>query len=373
MTASEPNNPSVVKRSPVRDAQELWRILAPVIGIGVLIYLGWRMLLPFLPALCWAFALAVIAAPVYSWLAQRVKSKSLASLLTVVLILAVLIVPSTLLGRALVQEGAALVRSIGTDPASIRASLEHTALVGRLLNWVDARVDVAGEAADLIRSTVSAMSAVLSPLVAGSMRFFAQIGVTIFVLFYFLRDSQPILAALRRIVPVSDQILDTVFARIVHTIRISLGGKFVTATIQGLLGGAIFAWVGLPAPVFWGVVMGVLSLFPVIGAFLVWGPAALLLLSQGNWPHALLMTGWGVVVIHPVDNLLGPILVGTTLRLHTLAMFFSILGGLAAFGAAGVVIGPLVIAVAASVFDASRANAPVERESEGRAASDKFR
>lgn len=174
--------------------------------------------------------------------------------------------------------------------------------------------------------------------------------MTIFVLFYFLREQESILGAISRIMPVPDRLRTMVFSRIVQTLRVSIGGKVVTASIQGLLGGLIFVWVGLPAPVFWGFVMGVLSLFPIIGAFLVWGPAALLFCSQGDWLHGLLMIGWGFLVIHPVDNLLGPILMGTTLRLHTLLMFFSIAGGLAAFGAAGIVIGPVVIAVAISLF-----------------------
>ena len=97
--------------------------------------------------------------------------------------------------------------------------------------------------------------------------------------------------------------------------------------------------------------MAVLSIFPVIGAFVVWVPAALIFVLQGDWLHALLLAGWGMLIIHPVDNLLGPVLVGTTLRVHTLLMFLSILGGIAAFGASGVVLGPVTVAIAIAVFE----------------------
>jgi len=337
--------------------RERWRAIASIAGAGILVYLAWRMLLPFLPALCWAFALAVISDPVYIWLAKRLRATSLAAIVTVVLILTVIIIPSTLVGKALLDEITGIVQSANIDSAQIRVYLERTVFVGPLFQWVDARVDLAGATADMLRSAVSSLSQVLSFLLAGSMRFLAQIGVTIFALFYFLRDRDAILSALTRLLPVPPGALDRVFGRIVDMIRISLGGKFVTSTIQGLLGGVIFAWVGLPAPIFWGFVMGLLSLFPVIGAFLVWAPAALFLFFEGDWRHAVLITVWGVVIIHPVDNLLGPILVGTTLRLHTLVMFFSILGGLAAFGAAGIVIGPLVTAVVVSIFEESAAGA----------------
>jgi predicted PurR-regulated permease PerM len=83
----------------------------------------------------------------------------------------------------------------------------------------------------------------------------------------------------------------------------------------------------------------------------VWAPAAAALALQGNWRDALLLTGWGVLIIHPVDNLLGPVLVGSALRMHTLLMFFSVIGGIAAFGAAGVVLGPLTAAVALALLE----------------------
>jgi predicted PurR-regulated permease PerM len=90
--------------------------------------------------------------------------------------------------------------------------------------------------------------------------------------------------------------------------------------------------------------------FPVIGAFLVWAPPAAVLALQGSWRDALLLTGWGVLIIHPVDNLLGPVLVGSARRMHTLLMFFSVVGGIAAFGAAGVVLVPLTAAVALALL-----------------------
>ena len=130
-----------------------------------------------------------------------------------------------------------------------------------------------------------------------------------------------------------------------------MGGKIIVAGIQGTLGGLMFSWLGLPAPVFWGSMMAVLSIFPVIGAFVVWFPAAIMFALQADWRHALVLIAWGMLIIHPVDNILGPMLVGSTLRMHTLLMFFSIIGGLAAFGASGVVLGPATVAVAAGLME----------------------
>jgi len=97
--------------------------------------------------------------------------------------------------------------------------------------------------------------------------------------------------------------------------------------------------------------MAFFSLFPILGSFVVWLPVALTFAVQGQWLRALLLTGWGVIIINPVDNLLVPVLVGRTLRLHTLLILFAIIGVLAAFGASGVVLGPLIVAVAVALFE----------------------
>ena len=106
--------------------------------------------------------------------------------------------------------------------------------------------------------------------------------------------------------------------------------------------------------------MAALSVIPVMGAFVIWAPAAATLAVQGDWWRAIILVIWGIVIIHPVDNLLGPVLVGTTLRLHTLVMFFAVIGGLAAFGGAGIVVGPVVASLVVALAERSGAsfNAP---------------
>ena len=180
---------------------------------------------------------------------------------------------------------------------------------------------------------------------------FTQFTVTLLVLFYFLRDGQVIHEKLRSAIPLPAAETDLIVDRIAQMLRISLGGKIVVAAIQGMLGGLMFSWLGLPAPIFWGSLMAVLSIFPVLGAFVVWFPAAIMFVWQGDWRNALILTGWGLLIIHPVDNVLGPMLVGGALRIHTLLMFFSIVGGLAAFGASGVVLGPVTVAVAVALTE----------------------
>jgi predicted PurR-regulated permease PerM len=323
-------------------------------AIGALmIYLCWRIIAPFITALSWAFALALIVRPAYGWLLRRGVPRTFAAVAFVSLTVVAVIGPATVLTRALAKEATEVAGRVSSDAGIryVREGIEKSRLTGPLFQWLDARYDLPNEAMQLARSVAGWASRTASSALAGSMWFLTQLAVALFVLFYFLRDGEVIAQKLRLLLPLPAPELDTFFERITQTIRVSLAGKVVVATIQGTLGGLIFAWLGLPAPVFWGSVMAALSLFPVVGAFVIWLPAALILALAGDWKHALLLVGWGVLVIHPIDNLLGPILVGSTLHLHTLLMFFSIIGGLAAFGPSGIVLGPVIIAVAVALVE----------------------
>jgi predicted PurR-regulated permease PerM len=133
--------------------------------------------------------------------------------------------------------------------------------------------------------------------------------------------------------------------------------------IQGTLGGLMFWWLGLPAPVLWGVVMAVLATVPNLGAFVVWAPAAVGLAFQEEWAKAGILTAWGLIAIGLIDNMLYPFMVGQRIHMHSLPVFFSILGGLYLFGAAGLILGPVVFALTHALLEIWR-----RRTAAGRAA-----
>jgi len=161
--------------------------------------------------------------------------------------------------------------------------------------------------------------------------------------------------------PLSESETDAVFARVEDTIHATV--SLTVAAAQGFMGGVMFALLGLPAAVFWGIVMALLATVPITGAFVVWAPAALFLALEGQWGKALILAGWGMLAIGRIDNLLYPILVGTRLRMHPLPVFFSIVGGLALFGAARLILGPVTLAVADGLIDVWR-----RRTADGRTA-----
>src|SRR5215207_6019384 len=150
---------------------------------------------------------------------------------------------------------------------------------------------------------------------------------------------------LKHMSPLSAAEMDKLIDRVVDTVYATLYGTVAVAAVQGTLGGLIFWWLGLPAPLLWGLVMGLLAVVPVLGAFVVWVPTAIFLALDGSWGKALILAAWGTVVVGGIDNLLYPVLVGDRIRLHTIPAFVSIIGGLLLFGASGIILGPLILTV----------------------------
>ena len=154
--------------------------------------------------------------------------------------------------------------------------------------------------------------------------------------------------------------MDRLFDRVEDTIYATIYGTLAVSAAQGLLGGLMFWWLGLSAPLLWGVVMALLAVVPVLGAFVIWIPAALFLALEGSWGKALILSLWGLLVVGTIDNLLRPILVGKRLKLHTVLAFISMVGGLILFGPAGLVLGPVVLTITAELLETWRSRTAAE-------------
>lgn len=172
-----------------------------------------------------------------------------------------------------------------------------------------------------------------------------------YILFFFLRDRKVALASIVSLAPLSQVEMAGLFSRIGDTIYATVYGTFAIASVQGFLGELKFWRLDLPAPLLWGLVMGLLAVVPMLGAFVIWAPAALFLAVEGDFGSALILTLWGMFVVGTIDNLFCPILVGNRLRLHTVLTFLSVVGGLLIFGAAGLILGPITLVVTIALLE----------------------
>jgi predicted PurR-regulated permease PerM len=195
------------------------------------------------------------------------------------------------------------------------------------------------------------MAAGLGSVIRNIVVFLFELLVMLFALFYFLRDSEGILSRFRNLLPFEESTRDRMLAEARELIFASVTTSLVIGAVQGVICGGAFAIVGLRSAVFWGVVMGFLSLLPVVGAWPVWVPAMIYLFSTGRPGRAIVLIAICGALGGTVDSILRPALLGGRASLNGLLVFISVLGGLAVFGVLGVVLGPIVVATVVGILD----------------------
>jgi predicted PurR-regulated permease PerM len=184
-----------------------------------------------------------------------------------------------------------------------------------------------------------------------SLRITVYFFLMLYLLFFFLRDGPRLLDGVVRTLPLGDDRERHFFARFADVSRATIKGTVVVGIVQGTIGGLMFSVLGIGAPVLWGVVMSLLSILPAVGTALVWLPAAIMLIVNDRLVAGIALIAVGVLVIGLVDNLLRPILVGRDTRMPDYLVLIATLGGLAAFGLAGIVLGPIIAAFFLSVWE----------------------
>jgi predicted PurR-regulated permease PerM len=217
----------------------------------------------------------------------------------------------------------------------------------RSVEWIQQDLNPAQE----VQGYLSTFAENMTGWLTGTVWLVMQLLIMLLTLFFFLRDNEQVLGAVRSLIPLSNREANKVFRTVSDTIYATIFGTLTVAAVQGLMGSLIFFLLGMPAALLWGVIMGLLSIIPYLGAFVIWGPVAAFLAFQGQWMYAIVLTLYGMTAIGLIDNLLYPMLVGRRMRLHTLMAFFAILGGVSTFGMSGMVLGPVIVAITLALLD----------------------
>ena len=322
-------------------------VLMSVTVIGI--YACYLLVAPFVPVIAVALMLAVLLAPLHQRLTTKVKNHSVAASISVLAVALVVVVPAIFMAARIITEAATGAETIRTivESGSWKQSFEGHPIIASIGHWIEQQFDLPG----LVKSAAAWLTNTATTFVKGSLLQLLGIVLTFYTLFYFLRDRVALLVSLRTILPLAEADMTRLFTGVADTIYATFYGTLAVAVVQGTLGGLMFWWLGLPAPLLWGLVMALLAVIPVLGAFIIWIPAAIFLALDGSGDKALLLTLWGVVVVGGIDNLLYPILVGKRLKIHTLLAFISIVGGLTVFGGAGLILGPIVFTVTRLLLD----------------------
>lgn len=336
-----------------------------VLFYGVVLCLGYfvfRVFEPFLVPLGWAAVFGVIFYSLNKRFERKWGRTQSAVLITLGVTL-ILIVPVLLLAAMFVREGIAAALDIQTAMAGGGYGwLNHA------WGWIASKIAAGGIALDLpglVRQGAGQageyMATELGRLVRNIVVFLFELFVMLFALFYFLRDGDSILGRFRLFLPFEETMTERMLAEARELIFASVTTSLVIAGAQGTICGGAFAIVGLGSPIFWGVVMGFLSLLPVVGAWPVWIPAAIWLFSTGHAGRAIILIAICGALGATIDNILRPVLLGGRASLNGLLVFISVLGGIAVFGVLGVVLGPIVVATTVGILDVYSGKSVTER------------
>ena len=333
------------------------RLVATILFVCLILTLGYAVFLvlrPFLASLAWAAVLAIAVHPVFRGLRKRLAAGP-AALLTTLAVTVAFVVPAGFLVIRLASECVKLINALtSADP-------------GRRLEWMRSAqefwlnmqsrvpalrdVDPIGSLNAGLLQMTRGLASTVGGVAQNFLTFVALSAFVLLALFFLLRDGPALVARLRRLSPLDSDVTGRLFEEIRTLTQSSVTATLLIAIVQGILGGAATGMLGLSPPLIWGVAFGFCSLIPVVGTALVWIPAVLVLVATGHHGKAFVMLLLSVLIINQVDNVIRPAFVSGRSRLNFALSALSILGGVAAFGMLGLVLGPVVVSVLTALLE----------------------
>lgn len=320
------------------------------------LYLCYILVAPFVKSILLAVIVAVVFYPAHAQMRHRIRNPNMAAAVSTAAVILLVAGFSFFVGRALASGLQDIYGSLsGSGESRERLVTFIVQLFDRIVAWASHYFPIS--VPNLQRAVLTQGEKVVSSILGATSGFLGALSsfglntfIAIFVLFFLLRDGKSILRLAIIVLPLRFSQARRLFSTMRETLHAIVYGTLAMAAIQGTLTGVSFWFLGLSSPVVWGLVATVLAVLPVVGTTLVWLPAAAMLVVSGHLIKGLLLTAWGLAVVHPVDNVLRPYLIGGGIRLSPLYVFFAVVGGLKAFGAVGLFLGPLILSITVALL-----------------------
>jgi predicted PurR-regulated permease PerM len=350
-------------QTPPQNPTESSHFYPRVFGLGTALLVGlacYRIVAPFLGPLLWAMFFAFLLAPTHVRLMRKLRNRAdHSALLLTLLALLALLGPIAAFGGAFVHQASGLLQYLqGLVTSEARNDLQqltHHPQLENALNWLQQNLGIStaqirGWAGEATQALLQGLANLSGQLFLGALGTAAGLCLTIFFMFFFIRDGAAMIRATRELIPMPVAKRKELFTHLAAVTRAVVFGTGLTALIQGTLVGIAFLIVGLPSPIVFGVLAALLALLPFAGTAIVWLPAGLILAAQDRWVAAIFMLVWGALLVSMIDNFLKPLLISGRAEVATLTVFIGVLGGVTAFGAIGLFMGPVVLAMAVALI-----------------------
>ncbi len=281
--------------------------------------------------------------------------RALAAVILTIGVMLGIVLPAAAVGVAFARQGVELGHHLSEMAEKYRIAevrdIFRLPIIGDVVAWLQSKFGL--ETARIQEWLAGAAAAVTQFLLShgraflfGAFGFIGDLTVMLFTLFFCFRDGDEVAARLIRILPLESRRKHLLFGHMRSVTEAVVLGTIITAIAQGVLVGVAFWITGLPSPVVFGVLTAIASFVPLVGTAIVIAPAAIYLAAtEGIWWKAVFMVAWGVLVAGSADNVLKPMLISGRAEIGTLPVFFGVIGGLAAFGMAGLFLGPVLVAL----------------------------
>lgn len=306
-----------------------------------LLYQLFIILSPFFAPILLSVMVVLVFYPLHRLCQHLLKGrKTLAALISVTGVLIVIVGPLAFLGWTLTSEVAKII------PRAQEFVQGSWPLFEKIESFfLDYHIDLQAAFLNIAKGFSDFLVQAARKALQNTLFLFVHMGVFIVVTFFFFRDGDLFLRRFEELVPMETQNKRLIAERFSETVVSIIRTLFVIAIVQGIGMGIAFWILGVTAPVTLALITAILACIPFAGPPILWIPIAALLFMEEQYVHALILVGWGMIVVGSADNLLRPILIGRGSQLPFIWLFLGILGGLRVYGIAGILIGPLLVAI----------------------------
>lgn len=314
------------------------------------------MIRHFLMPMFMAGLFSAMLSPVHRWLTTKIGGrKNLASVLVIIGIIFLVLAPLSILIGVVVGQAINVSQSITpwvhafiNEPTAITTYLEKMPYYHEILPYRAVIIEKAGMVVGNISSFLINSLSSVTRLTVNAV--FSSV-IMLYIMFYFLTMGETLLLKILYFLPLHDRDERRLLRRFTSVTAATLKGTLIIGAIQGCICGLAFAFAGIQGPVFWGSVMAVMSIIPVFGTAVVWGPALCILALQGDFIGVAILAVLCGAVVGNLDNILRPRLVGKDTEMHDLFVFFGTLGGISMFGMLGIILGPIIAALFITIWE----------------------
>ncbi|MBU1111739.1 MAG: AI-2E family transporter [Nanoarchaeota archaeon] len=350
------------------DHRQRFQNLMPLVLFVVLIVLSYFIVKPFLIALFLAALLAYIFNPVYFWLREKTKRPNLSAFLICILIFLLIIIPAGFFVNGLIQQSYSFYIFSKQKLATGIFQDCQSQMCITIENFIS-DPQVSFQIERLSQSITSYFVEKGSELLKTIPMLIMNGFIIFFTLFFFLRDGKNFVDRIGYYLSMKQKSYALVIGRLKEITHGIVYGYVLIAMLQGFLGGLGFLILGLPSPLFWGIVMALLALIPYLGTGFVWVPASIILIVNGIYQDqttviikGVILLAYGFLVVSSIDNFLRPKIIGDKAKIHPALILIGIFGGIYFFGPLGVIIGPMVLSITAVIIEVYLGKKPSKKE-----------